>query len=343
MIMCYARLIGQVEDIVLGVNSPISMVINGDDLYVARDNLSASRGVISKIDLTLTNSISTDLPVDGIGYPYSMVFKENDLYIAHGDKISKIDITESTLALTDVISGLNPHSMAFKENDLYIAEFGKNRVVKINVTETAPITVDVIAEISRPIDIVFDEDELYVISDHVVDGSSIYKIDVTSSEPVIDRFLYPEGGAISMLFKENDLYVVEHSNRRISKVDANLTQLPVIIATGLNYPLDIVLYGDDIYIAELTKISKVNTNSLLSVNNNPLKQSIEIYPNPSASFIKISGLTNNKETYKIYNTMGLELGKGVVSQDEKIDIKDFANGLYLIKLNEKNISKFIKQ
>ncbi|MDN3664270.1 T9SS type A sorting domain-containing protein [Algibacter miyuki] len=57
-----------------------------------------------------------------------------------------------------------------------------------------------------------------------------------------------------------------------------------------------------------------------------------MYPNPSSDFLNISGLTETQH-YGIYNIIGTEVKKGSISNQEKIDIQDLTNGIYLLKLD----------
>lgn len=85
----------------------------------------------------------------------------------------------------------------------------------------------------------------------------------------------------------------------------------------------------------------VSTNTL-GTENYEVENSIKLYPNPSTDFIHISGLTKT-ENYKIYNTIGAEISRGTISENEKINIKNYAKGLYLLKFEGGNTLKFIKQ
>lgn len=76
----------------------------------------------------------------------------------------------------------------------------------------------------------------------------------------------------------------------------------------------------------------------LETNNNPLN----LYPNPSSGFLQIAGL-NATENYKIYNILGTEVKSGNLRNKGKIDIRDFTDGLYFLKLDHGNSIKFIKE
>lgn len=51
---------------------------------------------------------------------------------------------------------------------------------------------------------------------------------------------------------------------------------------------------------------------------------------------------NATESYSIINQIGQEVKRGVISNQEKIDIEDFTNGLYILKFDNGNSLKFIK-
>lgn len=81
----------------------------------------------------------------------------------------------------------------------------------------------------------------------------------------------------------------------------------------------------------------------LDVNQFELsKNDVKIFPNPASHFIKISGLSKT-ENYSIYNILGSKISSGKISNNEKIDIQNLSNGLYLLKFNNGNTIKLIKE
>lgn len=88
-------------------------------------------------------------------------------------------------------------------------------------------------------------------------------------------------------------------------------------------------------------LSTVDTSIQASIDVN-LKTRIKTYPNPSTSFISLSGLMESKN-YIIYNMAGKELAKGNISINNKIDIRFLENGMYLLKLDDFEIIRFIKE
>ena len=69
---------------------------------------------------------------------------------------------------------------------------------------------------------------------------------------------------------------------------------------------------------------------------------LNIHPNPSTKFIQISGLQKT-ENYSIFSLLGQEIAKGSVADEESIDTQNLNNGLYLLKFNNGNTLKFIKE
>ena len=69
-----------------------------------------------------------------------------------------------------------------------------------------------------------------------------------------------------------------------------------------------------------------------------------IYPNPCSDFITIKNSVINPQI-KIYNMLGELQIETIIKQDEKINIGDFSNGIYFIRINNdiKFSYKFIKE
>jgi hypothetical protein len=86
-------------------------------------------------------------------------------------------------------------------------------------------------------------------------------------------------------------------------------------------------------------IIDTGTQSNIDVN---LKAKIKTYPNPSINYISLSGLMETKN-YIIYNMTGKELTRGSISFNNQIDVRFLTNGLYLLKLEDFEVIKFIKE
>jgi len=80
---------------------------------------------------------------------------------------------------------------------------------------------------------------------------------------------------------------------------------------------------------------------VLSIDDTNNEINIKIHPNPTSSFIIIYGI-KNKERYRIYNYLGIEILRGTATSNQNIDVRNFSNGLYFLKFEKGNTLKFIK-
>lgn len=141
----------------------------------------------------------------------------------------------------------------------------------------------------------------------------------------------------------NDLLISEYSNNKISKINImDINPVAEEVVTGLTGPTGLVLNGNDLYIAEQDtfKVSKF-TYATTAVNAVLINQNLQLYPNPSTDYIQITGLSET-ENYIIYSIYGTEVLNGTATKNEKIDIGNLSNGVYFLKQENGNTTKFIK-
>ncbi len=82
---------------------------------------------------------------------------------------------------------------------------------------------------------------------------------------------------------------------------------------------------------------------IVKVNNSCVGE-ISIFPNPAKDFITILGLDRNaKNNIKIYDNKGALVISLVNFNDNKINISNLSNGAYLLRINEIDNYKFVKQ
>ena len=119
-----------------------------------------------------------------------------------------------------------------------------------------------------------------------------------------------------------------------------------------SYSDAIIEFSDPITTLSLTIISggggsyqamTFGTSTSLSTSDfEIITNKIKLYPNPSNEFIQVSNL-KEKESYRIYNTIGTEIKSRTIFNQEKIDTRNFTNGLYFLKFDNGNTIKFIKE
>jgi hypothetical protein len=95
-------------------------------------------------------------------------------------------------------------------------------------------------------------------------------------------------------------------------------------------------YGNNMFLDD------IDIQSTLSVDEVNEIDSLKIYPNPSSNFIQVSGL-NTSQSYEIYSLLGARVSYGELENNQMIEVKEFANGFYLLKLENGKTIKFMKQ
>lgn len=73
-----------------------------------------------------------------------------------------------------------------------------------------------------------------------------------------------------------------------------------------------------------------------------LDKSILVYPTLAKDFMAVSGLSQ-RVSYTIFSVLGLKAGNGSVSDNERINVQNLANGVYILQLEGGHTTKFIKQ
>ena len=86
----------------------------------------------------------------------------------------------------------------------------------------------------------------------------------------------------------------------------------------------------------------ITCSDILSTVDFNISNNVKIYPNPSKSFIKVSGLTT-MEKYTLFDILGKEILSGNISENEKIDTQILSKGTYLLKLSNGNTLRVIKE
>jgi hypothetical protein len=350
------------ETIVNGLNNSQAILFSGNYLYIVE----RSANKITKINITETNPQILDV-VTGLNGPSKLALYGNHLYISEsiGGKISKIDITETNPTIENVLTGLNnPDGLAFKRDYLYFSESTPDKISRINITQQTP-SIEVILTreshpqypsqnaLNNPYDLLIVDNVLYINNfDERTDHYHQITINEDESLQVSSGISFPFY-TLNLAYNniDNSIYFFWPPYDAISRIDLNnptgvsiggaiYTIIDEHIVWG--NPVNGMAFKDgNLYVSKGSSIIKYNS-ATLSLNQVSLKKTIKIYPNPSHSFINISGL-NNEENYKIFNIQGKELVNGIINNQEKIDIENLANGFYFIKFESGNKFRFIKK
>lgn len=84
-----------------------------------------------------------------------------------------------------------------------------------------------------------------------------------------------------------------------------------------------------------------STDNSLNVESFNKDKNITIYPNPSDDLIIVSGL-ELKSSYKIFDILGKEIISGIAENSKPISIRNLNKGIYILKIENKKLKKFIK-
>ena len=91
----------------------------------------------------------------------------------------------------------------------------------------------------------------------------------------------------------------------------------------------------------ITKGSTVTKDTGILAVNDTAKNEMRIYPNPVKDQLSIEGISKD-EKYEIYSVDGKRVNKGTISNGNTINVNALPKGVYLLKIEDKNL-KFIKE
>ncbi|WP_445737658.1 T9SS type A sorting domain-containing protein [Mariniflexile sp.] len=91
-----------------------------------------------------------------------------------------------------------------------------------------------------------------------------------------------------------------------------------------------------------TTYSYTSAITLSTKNVEISKNTLKVFPNPANDFIQVLGLTET-EQYEVFSILGTKVNKGSIAVNEKIDIQNLTNGLYLLKFKNGSTINFIKK
>ncbi|AXG72442.1 hypothetical protein KORDIASMS9_04716 [Kordia sp. SMS9] len=321
-----------------GLLNPVGVAKNGNTLFIS----SVGNMSIRQKDLSNTSTTDTTVFLPNFDFGVFLTFQGNDLYIPMlaNNKVVKIDVTNPTAVLTDVVTNVpTPMGLAFRNNELYISLRQDAKIVKVDLTQSNPTAVDVVTGIPGTFvnGIAFRGDELFITH-----GNTISKINVTDANPVLTEVLIANSNPVDVAFDGNFLYFSLPSDTAVARAD--VTQAMPVIDTFLtlpNGPWGLLIDGSDLYIAEQTGSRVVLFDlTTLSVAEASARR-FTYYPNPTKDVLHISGLTNST-SYVLSDQQGKEIMEGTLNSTDKLDVSSVANGIYFLRLNDYEVKKIVK-
>ena len=146
---------------IFSTNSLYMMAEKDGYLYLA-NHLSSK---IVKMDLSDDNGVLTDV-ITNVNGATGLAFKGDELYFTRNPGIiSKINVTEVTPTVTDVVTGMNGNvcDLIFRGNELYFTMYAAGKLCKLNVTDlTQGVTTLLDSELLHPTGLTIYNNELYI-------------------------------------------------------------------------------------------------------------------------------------------------------------------------------------
>jgi hypothetical protein len=176
----------------------------------------------------------------------------------------------------------------------------------------------------------------------VVVGNALLNNDI--SEIVMRAEVTDDGGAViiekGFVYSTSiNLPTISDSKIIVESVEGAFSDRLTGLFTNTSYYIR--SYATNISGTSYGGVNIIDTSTQSNIDIN-LKVKIKTYPNPSTNYISLSGLMETKN-YIIYNMTGKELTRGSVSFNNQIDVRFLTNGLYLLKLENFEVIKFIKE
>ena len=84
-----------------------------------------------------------------------------------------------------------------------------------------------------------------------------------------------------------------------------------------------------------------STDQNLGIDNFDHKEKLIVHPNPATDHISISNI-ESPLNYNIYNTIGSQISKGSINNDDRIDVAHYNSGIYIIQFDNGVSMKFVK-
>ncbi|WP_406683574.1 leucine-rich repeat domain-containing protein [Seonamhaeicola sp. MEBiC1930] len=123
---------------------------------------------------------------------------------------------------------------------------------------------------------------------------------------------------------------------------------PITISVHMFWNLDLSLItlnvpsGSESAYASANVWQDFGSINTLSTGNVEFTKTLKVYPNPVINELKVVGL-DQPRSFKIYDVLGNVVMNSKIINNESIQLEGVIPGLYILKLDDKKVIKFIKK
>ncbi|MCK7590927.1 T9SS type A sorting domain-containing protein [Subsaxibacter sp. CAU 1640] len=327
--LCVVKGISQENVIINGLNNPLGIAVNGDELFICEHHTTASMGSISKINLTDASPVAAQL-ITGLTYPRAVAMVGDELYYAT-NYLSKFNINDATPTPQQIMPVYPPRALFLVGNYLYVS--GETSIHRLDVTASTPVLTTVISGLtSRTLAFALDGDELYFAY-----SNRVSKFNVTDANPVEEVVISNlEGNVYALAIYDQKLFIGMSLIPKIVTLDVEngASQVEFFMTPTVGNTVNFLVIGDDLYVAggtgnSIYKIEDLPT--LLSVEESQPFMATKVYPNPTDDIVQLMGLTESCN-YDIVNTLGTKVKQGLLDRNGTLDINQLSAGIYYLRL-----------
>lgn len=349
------------------LEEPSALVNQGNILYVQgpkyvyRIDTSLEDPSATAIYSAADTFYMTNLAIEGNKLYVSEEIYDEDLDESFGSRIISIDLTvaavEPTVIYTTTryvssLAAQGPFIFFSSETDPDGEDNFIVQLQRIDTTIPDPIPslfVDLLTEDNEVNDMSFYGDILLM---SVGGDSTIYSHDTTSGSGLATEFLTGLSFNKGLFMSGNTLFTAEGNSIKMKQLDNTSTLTPIAQNTtyqdsnnGMPFNAnfrDVVLIGDKLYMTlqNQGRLMMVQDASLSAQEFEKDLKGISIYN--SRTQLHINGLDSNQMA-TVYSISGQELiSKQVSAHQNSFDISSFSEGVYLLKLDNQKVFKFIK-
>ncbi|RMA58080.1 T9SS type A sorting domain-containing protein [Ulvibacter antarcticus] len=313
------------------------LALNDDKLFVANP----FDGRIQVLDWTENNPIATTF-IDDIDIVQGIAINGEYLYAAinsnnpANDKIIRLNINDPNPTVDNYIVVENPDGIVFNGSDMYVNS--QEKIFHIDTNNSNPIPIEIINDLDTfgTIGLAIAQNHLYI-----TENSQIVKYEL--SNPIREIVISDLDGLTGIVkFTDDKMLFTSYSPNSIYELDLNSESYTSLFPTNLVSSWDIVYVDDYIFVSDFEggQVNKIDVSALFveSFQN----ENISLYPNPTNNFLKIQNFKDVKNAI-IYTVLGQRVAELEINENSIIDVQNLEHGIYLLKIDELEAVKFVKE